>query len=136
MQVLVIAIIVVRISMTTWQPISEAQLWDEINRDWEQTSLEQRRLWEVVEVPPQKWQQHPWGDRGGGFWVVAVLGQSVVWFNDIKGGFNRSKYTEHGVIPDYWCNQDELSRTLQYLLDEIRDGYPSGGFLGPPIPVD
>ncbi|MHB9082001.1 MAG: hypothetical protein ACYC3X_31440 [Pirellulaceae bacterium] len=122
--------------MMTWHPISEAELWNRINRDWDKMSLEQRRFWEVAKVPPQKWQQHPWGDEGGGFWVVAVLGQWVVWYNDIEDGFNRSQYTAHGVIRDYWCNQDKLGWTLQYLLDEIRDGYSSGGFFGPPMPVD
>ena len=120
--------------MDTWTPISEADLWDEINRGWDRMTLVQRRLWEVVKIPPQKWQQHPWGDHGGGFWAVAILGQTVVWFNDIEGGFNRSRYEQHGIIRDYWCNQDELGLIVQYLLDEIQTGYPSGGYCGPPQP--
>jgi hypothetical protein len=115
-----------------WQPITEADLEDKINRACEQMSLQQRRLWEAIKVLPQKWRLHPWGDEGGGFWVVAVLGQTVVWFNDIENGFNRSRYIEQGAIKDYWCNQDNLGLVVQYLLDEIQTGRPSGPFLGPP----
>jgi hypothetical protein len=117
-----------------WVPITEVRLWDKINADWDRMTLVQRRLWEVIKVSPQKWQQHPWGDHGGGFWVVAILGQTVVWFNDIEDGFNRSHYDQHGVIRDYWCNQDELGETLQCLHDEIQTGYASGGYAGPPQP--
>lgn len=121
--------------METWRPISEAELWDEINRGCEKMTEAQRRLWEAIKVSPQKWLQHPWGDQGGGFWVVAVLGQIIVWFNDIEDGFNRSYYTEYGVIRDYWCNQDELGWTVQHLLDEIQTGHASGGLAGPPQPI-
>ena len=38
------------------------------------------------------WASHPYGDLGGGFWVVALLGETVVWFNDIEDGFNRSHF--------------------------------------------
>jgi hypothetical protein len=115
--------------------VNETDLLDEVNRDWNQMSLVQRRLWEVIKIPPQKWQQHPWGDAVGGFWVVAILGSTVVWFNDIEEGFNRSRYDRHGVIRDYWCNQDELGMTMQCLLDEIASGNPRGTYLGPPEPL-
>jgi hypothetical protein len=63
-------------------PFDEAQLWDVINSDVREMSPAQRRLWEAIQIPPQKWRQHPWGDASGGFWVVAILGQTVVWYNE------------------------------------------------------
>jgi hypothetical protein len=98
-------------------------------------TVAQRQLWDAIKVPPHKWHLHPWGDQGGGFWVVALLGRTVVWFNDIEDGFNRSQYKQYGDISDYWCNQDELSWTVQHLLDEIQSGKSSGGFAGPPEPI-
>lgn len=71
-----------------------------------------RRLWEAISFTPEKWAQHPWGDKGDGFWVVAVIGRSVIWYNDIEEGFNISRYTKYGTIDEYWCNQDELRITL------------------------
>jgi len=98
-------------------------------------SLPQRRLWEVVKIDPEKWTQEPWGDEGGGFCVVAIYGNTVIWYNDIEEGFNRSTYESYGRIIEYWCNQDYLEWTLQHVLDEIKDGVPSGGYTGPPQPI-
>jgi hypothetical protein len=118
-----------------WQPISEAELWEEINRAVREMTLEQRRLWDIISVSPSKWMLPPWGDMGAGFWVVAILGNTVVWFNDIEDGFNRSRYSRFGVIDAYWCNQDHLQWTIQRVLDEIRTGQPSGYYAGPPHPL-
>ncbi len=82
-------------------------------------SPSQMRLWQAVRIEPEKWQQHPYGDPGGGFWVVAVVSRTVIWYNDIEDGFNRSRYSTHGTIDDYWCNQDELELTMQYLMSAI-----------------
>ncbi len=73
---------------------------------------------------------------GGGFWVVAIIGNTVVWFNDIEDGFNRSEYTDYKKINDYWCNQDELEWTIQHILNEIKEGNPSGGYASPPSSVN
>jgi hypothetical protein len=43
----------------------------------------QLRLWRAIEIDPAKWEQHPYGDQGGGFWVVAVIGRTAIWYNDI-----------------------------------------------------
>lgn len=81
------------------------------------------RLWEVVRIRPEKWQQHPYGDQGGGFWVVGLIGSTVIWYNDIEEGFNRSGFSTFGTIDDYWCNQDELEITLQYLMNALNRGH-------------
>jgi hypothetical protein len=121
--------------MSRWKPLEEHELLDLINESWQRMSLPQRRLWEVIRIEPTKWKQDPWGNKGGGFWVVAVYGQIAIWFNDIEDGFNRSRCKMFGVLDDYYCNQDELEWTIQHVLDEIKDGYPSGGYCGPPEPI-
>ena len=108
--------------MVDWQPISEAALFDRIAQGRARMSPEHRRLWDVIRVKPEKWQLHPYGDTGGGFWVVAVMGQTVVWYNDLEDGFNRSVYSGHGVIDDYWCNRDELDITIENLANAISHG--------------
>ena len=120
----------------TWQPITEIQLWDEINRGVASMTVKQSRLWNAICVTPQKWKLSPWGDLGGGFWIVAIIGQTVVWYNDIEDGFNRSGYLQMGVIKDYWCNRDDLNWTVQCLLDEIQSGKPLGYKVGPPETID
>ncbi len=118
----------------TWQPLNEEKLWDFMNEAWDRMSIEQRRLWEVVRVLPQKWTLSPWGDQGGGFWVVGLIGNTVLWYNDIEDGFNRSRYSTYGKIDEYWCNQDELEWAVQFILNQIRTGQPPAPGFGPPIP--
>jgi len=102
-----------------WAPIDREELQSWIERGLEAGGDEVRTLYAWIAREPAKWQLHPWGDLGGGFWVVAVLGKRAVWFNDIENGFNISSFTEEGVIPseEYWCNQDELHWALMTLED-------------------
>lgn len=104
----------------TWQPITEAHLQGILNDAGDRMTDEQRILWEAVRVAPTKWHLTPWGDQGNGFWVVGVIGNSVLWYNDIEGGFNLSKYAAFGAIDEYWCNQDQLEWTLQSILNSIQ----------------
>ena len=77
------------------------------------------RLWHAIRIEPERWQQHPYGDAGNGFWAVGLIGRSVLWYNDIEDGFNRSQFTEYGTIDDYWCNSDELETAVQFLLNTL-----------------
>jgi hypothetical protein len=117
-----------------WSPLREAELSTLIANAVSVMEAPARSLWNLVSVRPVKWQLHPWGDKGGGFWVVGVIGQQVVWYNDIEDGFNVSRYDAPGEIAEYWCNQDELNHTLHTLLHQIRTGEASGK-LGPPVPL-
>jgi len=118
-----------------WEPLSETEVWDEINSSYERMSLEEKNLWEAIKIIPEKWQEISYGKEGGGFWVVALIGSTVVWYNDIEEGFNRSKYHQYGIIDEYWCNQDNLEWAVQHIINEIKEGYPSGGKAGPPEPI-
>lgn len=69
-------------------------------------------FWESVKIQPVKWSLPPWGDSGGGFWVVGVIGQHCIWFNDIEDGFNTSRFDSFGRIAEYWCNQSTLIECL------------------------
>ncbi len=120
----------------TWKPFTELDLWDEINASWCRMTPPQRILWERIRIEPVKWSEASYGDERGGFWVVGLIGNTVIWYNDIEEGFNRSSYTKHGVIDQYLCNDDELNWVVQWLLYELKSGEPCGGSLGPPQPID
>jgi len=108
--------------MVEWEPISEAALRKRISQAEARMTAAQQRLWNCIRIRPQKWQQHPYGNQGNGFWAVGLIGQTVIWYNDIEDGFNRSRFTAYGTIDDYWCNQDELDITVQYVLIAIEHG--------------
>lgn len=118
-----------------WTPLSETKLWDLINEAEARMSPPQQRLWEKIRVAPAKWALDPWGNLGGGFWVVALIGNVAIWYNDIEEGFNRSTYSRFGQMDEYWCNQDALEWTVQQVLNEILEGVPSGGYCSPPRPL-
>ena len=115
-----------------WTPVSRAELNDLIAADLRDASDEERAYFNSVAVEPSKWRQSPYGDEGGGFWAVAVDGDRVLWYNDIEEGFNVSRFTVLGTIPDdeYWCNQDQLP----WALPNLR-GLSRSGNLGPPEPL-
>jgi len=105
-----------------WQPITREGLLARVAQGVAGMTLAERRLWDAVRVEPVKWQQDPYGRDGLGFWVVGLIGSSVIWYNDIEDGFNRSQYSVHGEIQDYWCNQDELDVTVRALASAIERG--------------
>lgn len=115
-----------------WAPISEVAQWDLLNEAELRMDVPVARFWEAVRVVPSKWSQHPYGDGGGGFWVVAVLGERVIWFNDIEDGFNVSTYGVAGEISEYTCDQHNLEMVLQQLLHAIQTGEPLPARAGPP----
>jgi hypothetical protein len=118
-----------------WQPISESEIWDNINSACLRMNLSQERLWGVIKFIPEKWQLSPYGDLGRGFWAVAVIGRLVIWFNDIEGGFNISHYSKYGVIDQYWCNQDELEWAVQRVMNLIENGDDGWANASPPQPI-
>ncbi|MEW8073348.1 MAG: hypothetical protein AB2765_11185 [Candidatus Thiodiazotropha endolucinida] len=67
--------------------------------------------------------------------VVAIIGNTVIWINDIEKGFNRSNFKEFGIIEEYYCNQDELEWQVQNVINQMRDGYDSAGYCGAPQPI-
>ena len=116
----------------TWAPITREALQARIDFGLDSGDECARAFFHEIAREPVKWKLHPWGDAGGGFWVVAVLDQRVVWFNDIEDGFNISTFKEEGVIrrDEYWCNQDELHGVIVALTAG------GGQELGPPRPSD
>lgn len=105
-----------------WTPISEVDLWDLVIKAEARMSPQLFRLWQAIKITPQKWSEQSHGKAGGGFWVVAVVGENAIWYNDIEDGFNRSLYRHHGELDEYVCNQDELEVAVQGVLELIETG--------------
>ena len=108
--------------MPDWQAISEGALRGRLAQGESRMTPSQLRLWDAIRIEPEKWQQHPFGDDGNGFWVVGLIGRTVIWYNDIEEGFNRSRYRDYGEIEDYWRNEDELELTIEYLMNSLEQG--------------
>jgi hypothetical protein len=115
-----------------WEAISEEALLSLIAAAEAAMDAPVLAFWERVRVRPVKWALPPWGDEGGGFWVVAVLGQTCVWYNDIEDGFNISRFEAFGRIADYWCNQAELQHCIAGFFERFLQGLggPAGSGKG------
>lgn len=94
--------------MPDWKPLSEDRLGAMIEEAELDMGRGCKRFWDYIKITPRKWRLSPWGDEGGGFWVVAVIGGICLYYNDIEDGFNRSPYKLFGHIDEYQCAQPDL----------------------------
>ena len=104
-----------------WTPISLSDLEEWISRGELRLESELLNFWNLIKIPPQKWQEKEYGNEGGGFWVVAIFGSTVIYYNDIEEGFNTSPYETYGQINEYACEQAELDWLLKALYRKIRN---------------
>ncbi|WP_421780833.1 hypothetical protein [Kiloniella litopenaei] len=118
--------------MARRQPTSEAKIWDLINSAEEKLSSKEARLWETIKIIPQKWQEKSYGQAGGGFWVVAIYGTSILWYNDIEHGFNISQYKTYGTIEEYYCEQAKLEDVVLQITYNIFENSLPITQAGPP----
>lgn len=118
-----------------WEPITLEELYSEIWKGEYKLEKEYLNFWKLINISPEKWEETGFGDEGGGFWVVAICGRKIVWYNDIEDGFNISDYTTYGKINGYYCNQDELNTAVMRLFELITFGGDIIGQVGPPMPL-
>ncbi len=118
--------------MTEWRPISESELYDQIQKTETDLNGELLNFWQLIKIDPVKWTEKEYGDEGNGFWVVAICGTKVIWFNDVEEGFNISDYRTYGQIEGYYCNQDELNWAVIRLFELVKFG---GGIIGQAGPL-
>ncbi|MBW6421318.1 hypothetical protein KX729_07680 [Rhizobium sp. XQZ8] len=114
------------------QPISEERIWDEINDQWSLMDFRQRRMWDIVKIMPEKWgnqQKH----YAHGSWVVAIIGDVVVWYDDIEEEFARSLWAKYGIINAgrYCAGSGELrdhlrSLWMRFAADDIGTPFHRG----------
>lgn len=107
----------------------EDRLWDEINDGWSRMSFKQRNLWEAIKRTPEEWIVNGYGSC----WVVALLGETVIYYNHFEHGFNRSSWSEFGIIDHYQSMQFGLNDIIQIQLDTISAGYDTAPSVSAPI---
>src|SRR5688572_8933732 len=115
----------------TWQAITIEKIYDLILETELKLNGDLLNFWELIKIYPEKWNEYTYGKEGNGFWVVGLIGRKVIYFNDIEEGFNISDYETYGTIDQYFCNQSQLSSTIQYLFDLIKFGGEVIGQVGP-----
>lgn len=104
-----------------YQSMTAEALRERLAQELGECSAAAQAFFAAIAFTPVKWKQSPWGDESGGFWAVAAKGDRVLWYNDIEGGFNVSRFVTRGEIPaeEYWCNQDDLCIAIARLISEL-----------------
>lgn len=108
-----------------WKPLEANKLEEMIEEAELSMNAGCKKFWDYIRVRPQKWRLSPEGDEGSGFWVVALLGSTCIYYNDIEEGFNFSSYHSFGELERYACSQSDLLATIenfyrQFLRDVSR----------------
>jgi hypothetical protein len=108
--------------MEEWTPITENEIDEKLNKTQLELTGDLLNFWQLILVEPQKWSEKEYGNEGNGFWVVAIAGKRVIWYNDIEEGFNISSYAKYGEIEEYLSHQDELKYVIMKLYKLIKFG--------------
>lgn len=95
-----------------WEPITIQELQNEITKSLNDLNDETLAFWKSIKIAPEKWIENEFGNEGGGFWVVAIYKNYVIWYNDIEEGFNISEFNHKGHIQEYNAEQDELKFSI------------------------
>jgi hypothetical protein len=105
-----------------WTPVKESSILKDIEYcgDILFSKPDCLKFWEYIKITPEKWSEKEMGEEGGGFWVVAIMGKTVIYYNDIEDGYNWSPFTRYGEIDNYVCSQMELFEMIESLYKEIR----------------
>jgi len=107
----------------------EEHVWDKINDGWSRMSFKQRNLWSVIKRTPEEWELKGYGPC----WVVAMIGEAVIYYNHFEYGFNHSSWSQFGVIDEFKSLQLGLEDAVQAQLDLVRTGYGVGPRSSGPI---
>jgi hypothetical protein len=75
-------------------------------------------LWDEIKIDPERWNEESM-DEPGGFWVVAIFGKKVLYYNNIEEGFNISPFRNYGTIDDYLAGQSELHDMMQHMYNDL-----------------
>ena len=101
--------------MQSWKPITIKELNSEIENGLKQMTRVQLDYWQRISIKPEKWVEKEFGKEGGGFWVIAIISDLVLWYNDIEEGFNISNFSTYGEISGYKAEEDELQWSINKL---------------------
>lgn len=106
-------------SPTEWTPIPFDELYDQVISTENELQGEEAGFWQLIKIIPEKWTHQDYQSENDTFWVVAICGNKVIWYNDIEEGFDVAEYHKHGEIISHG-GQRYLKDVIMALLASIR----------------
>jgi hypothetical protein len=101
--------------------MTETEVSSEIAAAEGELDARSRRFWERILVKPALWSQDQYPGLAS-FWVVAILGNRCLYFNEVEKGWGWGRYSEWGRISEYQWQQDELQTIVAQTLFGIDRG--------------
>lgn len=98
--------------------ITEVWINAEVNESEIMLACADRRalnLWKQIRVTPAQWTQFQYEDHVQ-FWVVAVMGQRCIYFNDVESGWGWGSFQTWGRIDEYHWEQLEIHHLLNQAI--------------------
>lgn len=80
-----------------------------------------RRLWDRVSLEPQRWRAAQYPQKAE-VWVVGVLGDRCLYFNEVEGGWGWGRFSEWGRVADFHWEQLEIQHVVAQTLFAIDNG--------------
>ena len=103
----------------SWKPVTYVQLINLMSHNESQLEESFRPFWNAIRLPAAElWQQHPWGNEGCGFWVVATAGRHCIYYNDMTEGFSVGQFERWGHITNYQKSKAGLQLAIDSLLQQ------------------
>ncbi|MER8734627.1 hypothetical protein NKH28_33530 [Mesorhizobium sp. M1227] len=114
--------------------IERGNIWELINAGRDRMSFGQRRLWNLIKIDPEEWLHHSPAGSDHRVWVVALIGRSVISYNAIEAGFDRSKFVRYGEITELGWGQADLEVAVQHVISELEQGHRTAPVASAPRP--
>jgi hypothetical protein len=92
--------------------LSYKELIEIIEKEKLELDKKESEGWKKVEIVPKLWKVR---NKSYFMWVVGIKGNRVIFYNEIKEGFNISTYHLEGIINKYLCNKYSLRQIINYL---------------------
>ena len=96
--------------------MNEAQIYDKVLDAENNLRPICGRFWSGLKIEPQKWKEDSFGSKLGGFWVVGIFGNYIIWYNELEDGFSISEYKKFGEIDQYEAYAAPLSEIIEQIV--------------------
>lgn len=104
--------------MPTWRPATREEVQAIVAVHQLALGNEQRELFDQIRIEPRACQIERSGQLEAVF-VVARVGEAVVFWEDVEEGFELTAPDADGVLRDYGASQFELRHVLSQVLDRL-----------------
>ncbi|RWL93732.1 MAG: hypothetical protein EOR68_23405 [Mesorhizobium sp.] len=114
--------------------MDEAAILKLMNEGRDQMTFKQKRVWDAISIDPEPWLYRNSEGHDNHVWVVAVIGRSVISYNEWDSGFDRSQFVRYGEIAQFGWGDGSLGAVVQDVLNELELGHRTAPTVSGPNP--